>query len=256
MTTLAATPERRQLTWAHSRLVAADLTSALRLNLILFAAIMVVIFAAAGIVTAIVGRVDGTSWESIWEHSAYGTRYFPLSLGIMLAPLYLPIAVASGMTRRSFAIGSAGVIAFIALAMGILEVAGYLVEHAVFAAQGAEQTFTTPHLFSSGLDVPVILVEVLVTVSANIVTGWLIGIAYYRWGWFWPTISLPLLLLPMAAVEAMMSVGWPGNLVIDTWGVQRGPAAVVVPASIVVIVAAWAFGAIVLRSTPIRNRRG
>lgn len=243
------------LTVRHSRLIVRDLATGLRLNVLIFAAIFVVIFAVVGLIVALTGSLDGSTWDSVWENSAYGTRYFPLSLGIMLAPAYLPICVASGMTRRSFAIAAGIVVMAIAFGMALLEAAGYAVEYGLFQAAGGVQDFQSPHLFSDGLDVFWILLEVTITVGANVMAGYLIGAAYYRWGWFGPTLALPLLVAPTLAVEALMSVGWPGGLMIDTWGIERAPLAVVIPGSLAIIALNWWIATLITRTMPIRARK-
>lgn len=242
-------------TYRQAGRVARNLGSGVVPILALFMAIILVVFMTISVSTVLIGTPDGSAWDSVWEDSAYATRYFPLAMGILLVAAYLPVAVASGVTRRSFGLGSAVVIGGIAVTMAVLEAAGYLIEYMVYRAADGGQELTTPHLFSTGTEVIVVIAEVTIVVAAHVATGWLIGAAYYRWGWQWPTLALPLLIAPALLVEALMSVGWAGALMIDTWGIDRGPLAVIVPGALLALVVTWLSGQLIIRAVPIRTQR-
>lgn len=215
------------LTYRRARASFQDLARGLSVSVFWFMVIVAVIFLVIGMIVQLAGGGGGEASESIWENSAYATRYFPLSMGIIVTAAYLPVAIASGVTRRSF--GWAGTATVIALAgvMALLEAGGYLVEYGIYQLVDEVPTFTTPHLFTEGYQFWIIVPEVWIVVAANVAAGWLIGSAYYKWGWFWPTICLPLLLLPTLAVEAVMSVGWAGAIM-ENLGVERLPDGVAV----------------------------
>lgn len=220
------------LTYRRARSSFLDLSTGLAKSFVLFIAIVAVIFGAVAVLVQVTNGIDGG--ESIWENSQYATRYFPLSMGIMITAAYLPVAIASGVTRRSFGWAGSAIVIAMALVMALLEAAGYLVEYGLYRAGGTTQTFTTPHLFDHGYQFWLVVAEVWIVVAANVAGGWLIGSAYYKWGWFWPTIALPLLLLPLLAVEAIMSVGWAGAAM-DAMGAGRLPDGVAVLAALAVL---------------------
>ncbi|HEY9409077.1 MAG TPA: hypothetical protein VIP77_05795 [Jiangellaceae bacterium] len=243
------------ITYRQAGRVTRDLGWGLWQVLIMFAGIVVLIFGGIGVVMAVTGSFDGSSWDSVWENSAYATRYFPLAMGIMLTAAYLPVCIASGMTRRAFGLGASAIVVGMALVMAVLEAAGYLVEDLLFTIGGGTQQFTSPHLFDAGTDVLVIIAEVSVLVAAHVAVGWSIGTAYYTSGWFWPTIMLPFMLVPIALVEGLMSVGWAGSLTIDTWGWDRVPLDTAIPLSLAVIALTLWANQLAVRSIDIRPQR-
>ncbi|PSL03553.1 hypothetical protein CLV30_10732 [Haloactinopolyspora alba] len=243
------------ITYRKAGLVSRDVLWALRISAGWFAAIVVVVFLGIGVGIELAGGLDGSTPNSVWETSAYATRYWPMAMGIMLTPFYLPVCVASGVTRRSFGIGAALVVAGLAAVMAVLEGVGYIVEHGLYALADSTPQFESPHLFDSGLHIWVSMPEVWITVCGNVAAGWLIGSVYYRWGWLWPTLALPLLVVPTLAVEAAMSVGWPGDVMIGVLGVDRAPLGVAIPASLVIIaLTLWGTHRLV-RTTAVRPRR-
>ncbi|TDD95800.1 hypothetical protein [Jiangella asiatica] len=207
-------------TYQRTGVAVRDLTLGFRLSLIWFVVIIAIAFAVIGAI--VVSVRDPSTTESVWENSAYATRYFPLSQGIMLTAVYLPVAVASGLTRRTF--GYAATIGVIGISgiMAVFEAAGYLVEYWAFDLTGDVPTYATPHLFEHGYQFWISVPEVWIVVAGNVAAGWLIGSAYYRWGWLGPTLALPLLIIPALVVEALMSVGWAGAAM-DAMGFERPP---------------------------------
>lgn len=252
---MSATAVAAATTLRRGGLVLRDLARGLALALAAFMGIIAIVFALIGVGMALGGNFDDDVARSAWENSAYATRYFPLALGIMLTPTFLPAYVAHGVTRRSFAVGAAAAVLLIAAVMAVLEAAGYLIEDGVYRLAGADQEFTTPHLFDSGAQAWVVVPEVWIVVAANVAAGWLIGSAYYRWSWFGPTLALPLLLAPMLVVEALMSVGWAGTVMIDILGVDRGPLWLVIPASLAVLAVNLLLAYALIRRVAVRPRQ-
>lgn len=222
------------LTFQRARLAFLDLSYGFWKALAIFIAIVAVIFLVIGVIIELARNGGGESSESIWENSAYATRYFPLSMGIMITAAYMPVAVASGVTRRAFSWAGAGIVLAMAGVMALLEAGGYLVEYGLYRAVDEIPTFTTPHLFDQGYQFWIIVPEVWIVVAANVAAGWLIGSAYYKYGWLGPTLSLPLLLAPMLTVEALMSVGWAGATM-EAIGAGRLPDGVAVAAAVAVL---------------------
>lgn len=219
------------LTYRRARASFLDLSAGFSMAVVWFVVTVVVIFLVIGV---IVDLATGGTSESIWENSQYATRYFPLSMGIMITAAYLPVAIASGVTRRSFGWAGAGVVIALSGLMAVLEAGGYLIEYGLYRLIGEVPEFTTPHLFDQGYQFWIIVPEVWIIVAANVGVGWLIGSAYYKWGWLGPTLALPLLLLPLLAVEAIMGVGWAGSA-LDAMDIERLPTAVAVPAALAVL---------------------
>lgn len=242
-------------TYRKSVQITRDLVRGLWKSMAIFVVVVGAGFLAVGLIIAAAGAIDGPSAESIWENSAYATRYYPLALGVMLTPVYLSVAVAHGVTRRSFGLGAAGVVLVVAGVMAVFEAVGYAVENGLYSLGGVTQEFTTPHLFDSATQFWITVPEVWITVSGNVAAGWLIGSAYYKWGSLGPTLALPLLLAPALSVEALMSVGWPGALMTDVWNIDRSPLWLAIPASLVIIVLTLWGTQTFVRSLPVRPQR-
>lgn len=222
------------LTTGKAALVARDMTRGLSMSLTIFMVIVGAGFLLVGLFIVALGGFDGPLADSVWENSAYATRYYPLAIGVMLTGFYFEVGVANGVTRRTFALGAAATVLAVAAAMALLEAAGYAIEHGMYSLGGLTQQFTTPHLFDAGTEVWIVVPEVWITVSANVAVGWLIGTAYYKWGALGPTLALPLLVVPALVVEALMAVGWAGAVmenVVDA----RAPLVLAIPGSVAVI---------------------
>lgn len=219
------------LTYRRARASFLDLSVGFSLSIAWFVATVAVIFLVIGVIVSF--ATGGTS-ESIWENSQYATRYFPLSMGIIVTAAYLPVAIASGVTRRSFGWAGAGIVIALSGLMALLEAVGYLIEYGLYRLVDQVPEFTTPHLFDQGYQFWIIVPEVWIIVAANVAAGWLIGSAYYKWGWLGPTLALPLLLLPLLAVEALMAVGWAGSA-LEALDIEPLPTAAGVPAALAVV---------------------
>ncbi|MBB5789572.1 hypothetical protein [Jiangella mangrovi] len=215
------------LTYRRARAAFEDLSLGLSVAVLWFVVIVAIIFVLLGIGLQVFVGQGGEVSESIWENSQYATRYFPLSMGIVITAAYLPVAIASGVTRRSFGWAGSAVVIALAGIMALLEGAGYLLEYGLYRLVDETPVYTTPHLFDHGYQFWITVPEVWIVVAANVACGWLIGSAYYKWGWLGPTLALPLLLLPLLAVEAVMSVGWAGAAM-NELGVERLPDGVAV----------------------------
>ncbi|WP_026875786.1 hypothetical protein [Jiangella gansuensis] len=236
----------------RTRVVARDIGHGFRWTVFWFVLIILVAFAVIGVL--VVAYRDPGSVDSVWENSQYATRYFPLSLGIMLTGIYLPVAVASGLTRRTFGYAAMIVVVGISGVMALMEAVGYLVEYWAFQLAGDAPTYTTPHLFDHGYQFWVVIPEVWIVVAGNVACGWLIGSAYYRFGWFGPTLALPLLLIPLLAVEALMAVGWAGAA-LDAMGLGRPPTWLAITSSLVVLAVTLAGIQRFVRTTDIRPQK-
>lgn len=221
------------LTYRRARASFQDLSIGLSQAVLWFVVIVAVIFLVIAVIIQLAGG-GGDASESIWENSQYATRYFPLSMGIVITAAYLPVAIASGVTRRSFGWAGSATVITLAGVMALLEGGGYLVEYGLYRLVDETPTYTTPHLFDHGYQVWIIVPEVWIVVAANVAAGWLIGSAYYKWGWFWPTLCLPFLLLPVLVVEATMAVGWAGAT-LDALDIEPLPHTVGVPVALAVL---------------------
>lgn len=201
-----------------------------------FLPIVIVIFVGLAVVQGATGGWgDGGQWNSLWEHSLQPFRYFPMAMGIMVGAGMLPSYVAHGLTRREFSIGTTLMVAGTALALAVFGAVGLGMENVIFGWFGQNQTFTVPQLYTDAGDVlPVIGVYWLLT-AIHMATGLLIGSCFYRFGGLIGTALVLINVLPVLAVEGLLSVSYFGQLTLDAFGWERQPLALVIPASLGII---------------------
>ncbi|MCP2169479.1 hypothetical protein [Goodfellowiella coeruleoviolacea] len=189
----------------RGRTVAALLWAGHLRLLLIFWAIVVVIFVALGVGQAAFGQLD----RSLWEIAGLGAaKYFPFALAIMITPLNLSVYVAHGVTRREFFTGAALFAGLLGLVFAVAFTLGFAVEHLAYTAAGLPEGFTGPHLFTSGGQVHLVLVEAVLTFTAHIASGWLIGSGYYRFGGWLGTLFLVPALVPALGTDVLLGTGW------------------------------------------------
>lgn len=179
------------------------------------------------LVLAIVGRYTEVS-SSGMAYTHHATLWFPFSLGVIVTAMYLPVHVANGMTRRSFA--RAALVAGAGLGVGnaLVATGALLLEERIYAGLGwvhgvAEGSET---VFADG--VLLYLLNLALLFSAGQLSGLLIGLTYYRAGGWIGTLALPLGLAPIGAVGIFGlgdTVQWQPFGFAATW--DLGPALVV-----------------------------
>ncbi len=242
------------LTVRKGALMARDMGVGLSITFGGFIVGIALIFAVVGAITAMLGGLEGPEWASVWENAGWATRYFPMSIGFMITGIYLPVALANGVTRRSFAVGASIVVSVVALVIAAALVVGYVVEFAIYQDAGAVQMLSMPHLYTSATDAPVVLAEATIVVAAHMSAGWLIGTVYYRLRWLWGTVLLPLAAAPAFAVDGLLSVGWVGDVLSVGFEVERLPLPVAVPAAVGVVVLTLVLTYALVYSTGLRPR--
>lgn len=232
-----------------------DGMSGVRMGTLLFAVVVVVIFTAVGLIVSVTGGFEGAAWTSVWEQVMYAARYYPLSLGAVFTWAFLPLAVSLGVTRASYFISFAGLTVALSLAIAVLVAAGHLAEYGLFAAGGAVQEFSSPHLFTAGDQVGWVALETVMVGMPNMAAGALIAMTYYKWRWLRATLALPLTLVPLVVAEGLMSAGWFGN-VMNFIDVDRGPLALIIPATLIVTAAMIVATFTISRHSDIRTSSG
>ncbi|HLV59210.1 MAG TPA: hypothetical protein VKY81_10145 [Natronosporangium sp.] len=160
---------------------------------------------AAGAITLLVrafADVDG----SVWEPGGTALRWMMLVVGATATPLYLPTYVAHGVTRRRFTVAATLAAGGLAAAAAAYLAAGLLVERVLSVAGGAgAPRLANAHLFDSTGQVHLVVAEYGLAFLAYLVTGWLLGSVYYRYGGWRGTLLVPLALVPLAAVEVLIN---------------------------------------------------
>jgi hypothetical protein len=176
-----------------------------------FWAILALVFAGLGFLDERVGIIDG----SVWEGAGTAPRWAVFVNGILLPVMYLGFLVSHGITRRTLVVAGAWVGLLISAGMAAAMQAGYLVERAVLARLDRPQTLTHPHLFDTPLQAHLVLLEYALLFAAYWLSGWLVGIGYYRFGGWLGTLFLVPAMVPAAGVDVLLGTGWTDTLLFE-----------------------------------------
>jgi hypothetical protein len=131
----------------------------------------------------------------------------------------------------------------------LLWVLVYQAERALYSWQGWSQMMENPHLFTDTSQAGLIFTEFFLLVVSHEVAGWLIGVTFYRFGWWRGLLLLPLCLIPAAATEFLPDV-------LGSIGDDRPPLAVAVPTVLVVTAFGLYAGYLVLRPMALKPAKG
>jgi uncharacterized membrane protein len=201
----------------------------LRQMLVGYWMVMVVAFLVVGIVIQLAtGGVD----HSMWDYGAASPKYFSMAIGITITPAYFALLVAQGVTRRMFSVAAGIYLTGAAIATAVVWVVVYQLEHVLYNWQGWSETLSNPHLFTSASQPGLIFTEYFLLILSHEATGWLLGIAFLRFGFWRGVLLLPLAVIPALVGEFMVVAQWLAAILTDA-GYHRPPLAVAVPAVLV-----------------------
>lgn len=152
-------------------------------------------------IVAVMAIRGGPVDESLWEGFGVGIlRWLLLAAGIAIVPTFAPMLISNGVTRAQLSRSAAlSVIALCALSAAVVAV-GYALEAVAFAWADWD------HVLRDGDAVDLATVGLVslvlgVTHAAYMAAGWVLGIAFYRWG---PTVGVPAIVpcaVPVVLVE-------------------------------------------------------
>ncbi len=215
-------------------------------------AVMLVVFFAIGVVFQLVtGRLN----QSMWDYGTQSPKYFSMAMGITLTPAYLTLLIAQGVTRRMFSVAASIYIAAAAIATAGLWVLVYQAEHLIYSSQGWSQALENPHLFGDTSQRDLIFTEFFLLILSHEAAGWLLGITFYRFGFWRGVLLLPLALIPAAAAEFLLIAQWLADA-LSSIGYQRPPLAVAVPSILVVSALGMYVGYLLLRPMALKPAKG
>jgi len=217
----------------------------------LYWVIVVVAFALIGAAYAFFSR---NVELSVWDWATQSPKYFLLAMGTILTAAYLPVFVAHGVTRRTFALMATVWVLLVTVSAGVIMALGYLVEGFVYDAAGWPQALTSPHLYDSAGESVLIFTEFALLTLGHMVTGWLIGTGYYRWGWWWGTAFMVPALLPAVVVELALSTSWIGELIETVFDYSPPPLGFGVMISLCGAAAGLVATFTLVRTTPLRSK--
>jgi hypothetical protein len=214
--------------------------------------VMMVAFFAIGVGFQLAtGRLD----QSMWDYGTQSPKYFSMAMGISLAPTYLTLLIAQGITRRMFSVAASIYLTVTGMATSCLWVVVYQAEHLVYSSQGWTQALQNPHLFGDTSQRGLIFTEFFLLILAHEAAGWLLGITFYRFGFWRGVLLLPFALIPAAAAEFLLIAQWLADA-LDSIGYQRPPLAVAVPSILVVSALGLFVGYLLVRPMALKPAKG
>jgi len=220
--------------------------------LLVYWGVMVIAFLAGGLIVEFL--TDGTG-NSVWDYGTQSPKYFSMAFGISLVPVYVNLMVAQGITRRMFSVASSIFLTTAALITAVLWVVGYQIERAVYDWQGWSQAMDNRHLFTDTSQAGLIFAEFALLVVSHEATGWLLGVTFYRLG-FWRGLALvPVSLVPAAATEFLLVAQWLAGPLSEL-GYQRPSLAVAVPVVVLVTALGLYVGYRILQPMPLKPAKG
>ncbi|MFI5711966.1 hypothetical protein [Kribbella sp. NPDC051620] len=209
-------------------------------------------FLIGGLISQLIG---GGLDHSIWDYGTQSPKYFSSAIGITLAPALFNLLIAHGVTRRMFSVAAGIILTGAAAATALLWVVAYQVERVIYDWAGLTQTLANPHLFTKTSQVGLIFAEFFLLIIAHEAAGWLIGISFYRFGFWKGLLLLPLGILPAAAAELLLVAQWLAEALRST-GYHRPPLAIGVPGVLAVSALGLYFGYLMLRPMALKPAKG
>ncbi|WBQ06633.1 hypothetical protein [Kribbella sp. CA-293567] len=214
--------------------------------------VMTVAFLVGGLISQLIG---GGFDNSTWDYGTHSPKYFSSAIGITLTPAIFALMIAHGVTRRMFALAGSIILVGAATATALIWLLAYQVERVVYDWAGLTQALANPHLFTKTSQVGLIFTEFFLLIIAHEVAGWLIGIGFYRFG-FWKGLALlPLGLVPAAAAEFLLVAQWLAEALSST-GYHRPSLAIGVPGVLAVSALGLYAGYLLLRPMALKPAKG
>lgn len=200
----------------------------------------------AGVAAASQIRVSG------WSHMAPLLVWLGGFWGAYLVAARLPLFIAHGRSRRSFAVGAAAAAVPVALLAGALATAGFAVESLVYGLMGWPWRLEPFLLLPAADHYPLIFASYTLAALVAIPTGAMLAAAFSRSGWL-GLLLLPGVLLLVAMARAalygefryLFGLSMPQTAVGQALFVCTG-----------VAVAAAAATWVLIRNVPLRPREG
>ena len=155
-------------------------------------------WAFAGVLTAATLALNAATVgvdASVAQYVGVVAPWFIVAMAILTTWRHLALHVVSGLTRRAF-VGAAMVVgALVAVTYAGGAVVVLRLEGALFAVSGWPHVTGDGSAFDPGAEFTALFVPLALSFAAAHVSGLLVGLAYYRLGW-WGTATLPLTLAP------------------------------------------------------------
>lgn len=164
--------------------------------------VMAIGFAIAVTAISIWGSLD----QSLWEQAVAGWQRWPIgAAGVTVATVLGPMFVTNGVTRARLA--QSATVSMIALSVlgSIYVTVGFAIESVVFEANDWTHRMDDIRFFDE-VGLWRIAISFGFVFAAYFVGGWILGLAFERFGWF-GAFAVPLAAAPVVVCEAMVMLG-------------------------------------------------
>lgn len=164
--------------------------------------VMAIFFAGVVTLFAVFGERAFAGVEiTMWQGAQQAPRWFLFVIGILVATTALPVGIAHGLTRSALYRGGLLFTAASAVLFTIAAFGGFALEAALFAANGGIERLPESHPMISAGDALTGGALTLTGFAAHPLSGWAVGVAFYRLRW-WQALPLtPLALMPIAWLQ-------------------------------------------------------
>ncbi|GLZ75856.1 hypothetical protein Afil01_06630 [Actinorhabdospora filicis] len=171
-------------------------------------AVLILVYVLIAAAIGLWGSIDISLWESSLN-SARGTMG---AVGVMLTPVIMPLVVAQGVTRRTFALAAILSVVSMAVVSSLLIVLGNAGEALIYRLNDIPQVFQSAHLYSGPGQYHLVFTEALLMQLGYVMGGWAIGTFFYRFGPWLGILLIPVGVLPAVLTEMLVSRGgWFGD---------------------------------------------
>ncbi|GAB7050578.1 hypothetical protein [Catenuloplanes indicus] len=170
-------------------------------------AILIPVYLVVAGSVGLFGTLDVSMWLNV---GGAPPRYWLLSMGIVTVLGGRPY-IALGVTRRQLAEAHLVLYAAMALLFAVVQVAGYLPEHAVYAATGLLDRLAEPYPVTGAGDAARALLTGTVLNLVYLAAGALIGLGFYRYRLGGGLAIIPVAALAPIAAEAAFDIQWAGR---------------------------------------------
>jgi hypothetical protein len=212
------------------------------------------VWALAPVATAVIvflmqryGEVEQSMFDSLF---AGWHRWLLFAAGVITVTVLLPMAVTNGATRARVAAAAATSMVVLSLAAAAVVVVGFALESFAYDRGGWPQLIQGEELHGAA-DIVVVGVEQLVGGMAFFVSGWLVGLGFYRYGNDGGLPMIPPALVPAFLVELLLNARL-GPIDVQLFDEDTVPLWAGVLCSLVVIAIGVAVARALTRTTPIK----
>jgi hypothetical protein len=204
-----------------------------------FWSIFLLIFFAVMVISVNLARSgESDAGPSLWANAgAQAPRWFLFVMGIMWATTNLPVLVANGVTRRRFFGGAMLFGLASSVVFTLMVTIGFAIERQLFADRGL---LAADYPLNTAGDFARYTGEMTLILMGFILTGWVVGLLFYRLRPWTALLLLPLAMLPV---------------IVGVFGGSTSPISLSPLLALATVAAAALAAYLLVRAVPIRAKK-